>query len=428
MRPLTPDDFARQLPELARSRVCAGLSGGADSVVLLHLLAGLRDRLGFSLSAVHVHHGLSADADGWLAFCREYCARLDVPFAAERVHVDAVGLGVEAAARQARYAVFARQDCDVLALAHHQDDQVETFWLAALRGGGIRALSAMPAERVWQGKRIIRPLLAFSRAQVEAYAAAHNLAFVEDASNRDPALLRNWLRHTLLPEIAFRLPESRAHILAAVAALQEERALLDETTAADWAHIHQNGRFSRCLWRELSPLRRRQMLLQFAKAHALGTPAKRSLADFARVLDQARQAAEWKLPQGRAVLYRETLFPVPDTLPARFAWVQNPFSGSLKAIAEAAGLSWRNTSGNHTPPFSGCLRAARKSDFIAIRNGRKNVFRLLQEHGVAPFARGWWAVAVDETGACLAVANIRSDAKLRGALLHSPELAAFQAA
>ena len=71
MRPLTPDNFARQLPELARSRVCAGLSGGADSVVLLHLLAGLRDRLGFSLSAVHVHHGLSADADGWLAFCRD---------------------------------------------------------------------------------------------------------------------------------------------------------------------------------------------------------------------------------------------------------------------------------------------------------------------------------------------------------------------
>ena len=127
---------------------------------------------------------------------------------AERVRVNPKGQGIEAAARAARYAVFAAQPCDAIALAHHQDDQIETFFLAALRGGGIRALSTMPSSRVWQGKTLLRPLLAYSRAEIEAYATAHNLAHVNDSSNQDPSLLRNWLRHQMLPQLVFRLPHA----------------------------------------------------------------------------------------------------------------------------------------------------------------------------------------------------------------------------
>ena len=137
--------FAAQVPDLRGKRICVGLSGGADSVVLLHVLAALRDTFGLAdLSAVHVHHGLNAAADDWQRFCRDYAQRLGVGFSAARVQVDARKLGVEAAARTARYAVFAEQNADFVALAHHRDDQIETFFLAALRGGGLRALSAMP--------------------------------------------------------------------------------------------------------------------------------------------------------------------------------------------------------------------------------------------------------------------------------------------
>ena len=129
--PLTPQAITPHIP--AHQRICLALSGGVDSIVLLHLLAGLRASHPFTLSAVHVHHGLNPDADQWLDFCREACIRLSVPFAAERVRVRPKGQGIEAAARAARYAVFAAQPCDAIALAHHQDDQIETFFPAQPR-------------------------------------------------------------------------------------------------------------------------------------------------------------------------------------------------------------------------------------------------------------------------------------------------------
>ncbi len=173
-------------------RIEAGLSGGLDSVVLLHALAALQQRFGFALTAVHVHHGLSDQADEWADFCRSLCRRLNVPLRVEKVTVaEESRLGIEAEARKQRYRVFSDGCCDVLALAHHQDDQVETFMLAALRGGGLRALSAMPGRRALNGQiQVWRPLLAESRETLESYAAEHGLAYVEDGSNRNTEFLR----------------------------------------------------------------------------------------------------------------------------------------------------------------------------------------------------------------------------------------------
>ena len=423
--PLTPQAIAPHIP--AHQHICLALSGGVDSMVLLHLLASLRTSHPFTLSAIHVHHGLNPDADQWLDFCRAACAQLNVPFAAERVRVEPKGQGIEAAARAARYAVFAAQPCDAIALAHHQDDQIETFFLAALRGGGIRALAAMPSRRVWQGKTLLRPLLAYSRAEIEAYAAAHGLAHVNDSSNQDPGLLRNWLRHQMLPQLVFRLPHAAAHIQTTIATLQDEHALLNEIIAEDWQRIHTpDNQFSRPAWQQLSPLRRRQMLHRFAHAHALGTPSKRSLADFARVLNQAAHSATWQLPRGKALLHRQILFPLPNRAFNSLAW-QQPQIGSLKTLAQQAGLTWQP----ETPAvrtLSGCLRCANKHDRIAIASGHKNVFQLLQEHGVPPELRHHWAIIANSQNRCIAVANLRSDVCLQGAMLHSAWLAQYQAA
>ena len=130
--------------DLKGSRVAVGLSGGLDSVVLLHLLNGLQERHGFTLLALHVHHGLSANADAWGTFCRRQCRSLGIPFRASKVKVAKARAGLEAAARAARYEAFRRLDCEVLALAHHLDDQAETVLMNLLRGAGVRGASGMP--------------------------------------------------------------------------------------------------------------------------------------------------------------------------------------------------------------------------------------------------------------------------------------------
>jgi len=190
-------------------RVAVGLSGGLDSVVLLHLLRGLRRRAGFRLGAIHVHHGLSAHADEWARFCRALCRRWRVPLAVRKVRVRRGGRGLEAAAREARRGVFERHPAEVIALAHHLDDQAETVLLHLLRGAGLRGARGMSAVGTLGEKILWRPLLAVPRASIESYARAHALQWVQDESNADDSLTRNFLRLHVGPLIETRFPRWR---------------------------------------------------------------------------------------------------------------------------------------------------------------------------------------------------------------------------
>lgn len=191
---------------LRGKRLAVGFSGGVDSVVLLHLLRGLAPRHGFRLSAVHVHHGLSPNADDWARFCRKLCRDWDVPLTVRRVGVQKKGRGLEAAAREARRAAFAGLPVHAIALAHHLDDQAETVLLNLLRGAGPRGAAAMPAAGRLGDKHLLRPLLQVPRTQILAYARAHHLGWIEDESNRDTALARNFLRLRVGPLLAQRFP------------------------------------------------------------------------------------------------------------------------------------------------------------------------------------------------------------------------------
>lgn len=396
--------------DLAGKRVCVALSGGVDSVVLLHMLNRLQAQIGIEkLSALHIHHGLSADADDWVAFCRRFCADSGVPFAYEKVVVRPDGSGIEAAARQARYAAFARLDVDALALAHHADDQVETFFLAALRGGGLRALAGMPCVRTMPsaGGRMVlkRPLLGFTRKEIEAYAAACGLPYVQDGSNSDTDLLRNWLRCGWLPQLDGRLPEYRKQIGAVVALLQDELAFLQEAANADWQAVHSRGRFMRDLWLGLSEVRRCALLADFARRHGLGVPSRRSVADFARVLAEA-DSAQWTLPKGCAQLYGGVLFAWKESFAEQWLWTRDGgCSGSLKELMRQTGVVWHEKADK---PEIYCVRAAVGSDVLDLDYGRKPVFKLLQEYKVPPFMRALWPVWLDGSGRCLAVVNIRA--------------------
>ena len=171
-------------------RLWLGYSGGLDSTVLLHLLV----RLGSEVTALHVHHGLSARADHWLAHCQAQADRLGVPFQALRVQVDRRDGGMEQGARTARYRAFAEVMApgDQLLLAHHGDDQAETLLLRLMRGAGPRGLAAMAESRaLGEGKSILRPLLKVPRAELEAYAHTEGLEWIEDDSNADLSIDRN---------------------------------------------------------------------------------------------------------------------------------------------------------------------------------------------------------------------------------------------
>lgn len=407
--------FAAPLAAWRGKRVCVGFSGGMDSVVLLHLLVQQRARLGLAaLSAVHVHHGLQPAADAWPDFCAALCAQWQVDFVCERVKVLPQGLGLEAAARQARYAAFVRQAADIVALAHHADDQAETFLLAALRGGGVRALAVMPMVRpldTAQAGELWRPLLPFARERLAAYAAANGLSWVEDPSNQDVSLLRNRIRHQLWPQVQAQVPQAAAHIQAAVALLQDEKQIVEEAAAADWAWVHQAGGFDCARWRSLTPPRRRQLLRLFAEHHGLGAPRRAALLDFDRVLAAGAVSGEWRLPQGRAVVYRNRLFARPNGWERQWLWLgDTPPSGSLKAAGEACGLLWQPARcglSEQVLAAAGRIRAARADDVLPLAGGgHKPVYKYLQEYGVPPFMRKLWPVAADADDCCVAAVNL----------------------
>jgi len=261
--------------------LCVGLSGGCDSVVLLHLLSclGLDERL----SAIHVNHGLSPNADAWAAFCAECCGRLEIPLEIVRVAVDArSGLGLEAAARAARYAAFADCAADCLALAHHRGDQAETLLFNLLRGAGVAGAAAMPPERQLRRQRLVRPLLSVSRADLEDYARQHGLHWIDDESNGDLSFSRNFLRHRVLPGLSERFPSAEHALAQAAAHFGEADELLAQLAAEDWLRCADGEAASlRCL-RRLSLVRLKNLLRYRLRALGWRVPAANRLDEFAR--------------------------------------------------------------------------------------------------------------------------------------------------
>lgn len=210
-------------------------SGGLDSTVLLHLLVHLAKTQSLpALSAIHVHHGLQVAADAWPQHCQSVCDALGVPLQIVRVKVKA-GASLEQAAREARYAAFSDVILadDLLLTGQHRDDQAETLLFRLLRGAGVRGLSGMPTQRPLGQGKLVRPLLDITRAELEAYAQAHQLRWIEDPSNQDRQFSRNYLRHQVMPVLSGRWPQAQASMARSAAHLREAQGLLDELAQID---------------------------------------------------------------------------------------------------------------------------------------------------------------------------------------------------
>ncbi len=386
-------------PRLARGRrVCVALSGGVDSVVLLHALSRLRAAgLGCELSALHVDHGLSPHAGAWVDFCQDLCQRLDVALAIARVQVpQGSGEGIEAAARQQRQAVFARCLADWLALAQQRDDQAETVLFRLLRGAGVRGAAGMPDERSQAaGPRLIRPLLGVSRATIAAYAAEQALSWVEDESNADLRLRRNHLRHEVLPRIAQQFPAAAQALARAAGHFAEAAQLLDELAAIDRSLVvGAHGRIDLRRFNLLSAARARNLLRCELLVAGMRAPETRWLDEALRQLASADASSATCVGtvDGELHVYRDEIHvvrqrpPVP-TVPlawrgeAELAWGADRlcFAGVTDG-----GVSRRLLAGDAV-----CLRTRRGGEALQPdpRRPRRSLRKLFQDAGVPPWER-----------------------------------------
>lgn len=350
------------LAPLRGKRLAVGLSGGVDSVVLLHVLHGLAPQIGYKLSAVHVNHGLSPNADDWQEFCRVLCLELSVPFGAVKVNVKKGPLGLEAAARAARRAALSGIRTAAVALAHHLDDQAETVLFNLLRGTGLVGASGMPAQGRLGGKLLLRPLLGVPRAAIRAYAAEYRLGWIEDESNTDESLTRNFIRRRVGPLLETRFPRWRENL--ARAARHFAGAELDA----------------------------QRLLRAYLKEHGLRAPSE------AKLLEMLKQLAS---PSGAVAhdgtvfrTYRKSLFPV-----------------KTKALSTFKPQTWNGETRLRLPALGGELRFKRvrgsgiardrikgKRLQVRLRSGgerlkpdarrpSRTLKNLFQEAGVPPWER-----------------------------------------
>lgn len=229
---------------MAHSVVAVAVSGGLDSMALLHACCAQASPLGLEVVALHVHHGLHVQADAWLGHVVSCCQQWRQT-RGWRVRVCSVrltgapkaGESVEAWARAGRYralAELARQaQADLILLAHHRRDQAETFLIQALRGSGPAGLASMPIWSSDHELRWARPWLDRSRDEIQAYACAHDLQWVDDPSNEDTRFVRNRWRHELMPGLLRHFPQAEVALTHAAQRAAEADACLRELAVLD---------------------------------------------------------------------------------------------------------------------------------------------------------------------------------------------------
>ena len=373
------------------------LSGGLDSVVLLHAMVAIRTDLDLPLRAVHVDHGLHPASSEWSAHCRDLCRELDVPLVQLRVDVPRrTRASPEELAREARYRAISGilRHREMLLLAQHGDDQAETFLLQLLRGAGVEGLAAMPRVRSWQCGWMARPLLGFTRAELEQWAGARGLSWIEDPSNLDTGIARNYLRHQVLPLLRRRWPalagtigRSAAHCAEAAEILREvAEADLEKSCPSPW-------QLSLPALQQLSRARQRNLLRHWLRSRGVPVPSRKVLES---ILEQGSMASGEAAPHlrwkgGEIRRYRDRLYLFPGALPEfpgdlRLSWSGNGALslpeglGSLSLVGERPG--WFPWSGVEVI-FRGEGARCRPSG----RQGTRSFKKYCQEFGIPPWLR-----------------------------------------
>jgi tRNA(Ile)-lysidine synthase len=396
------DILVRYLQSLtAMPHYWVAYSGGVDSHALLHALAELRDTLPGEIGAVHVNHGLQDAAADWAAHCETVCRELDVPLVGLTVDGRAgTGDSPEAAARAARYAALASwlPAGHALLTAQHRDDQAETLLLQLLRGSGVRGLAAMPAVAELGAGLLLRPLLDFSRHDLQTYAGRHRLQWMEDPSNEDTGLDRNYLRHRIIPELRRRWPAVAQTLARSARHCAEAARVLEEVALEDVKVLRDPGGDTLDLdgLQRLSAERRRNALRYWLQERCGASPStavlSRILHDIPASRPDACPSVRWGDFEIRR--YRDRLYLLR----------QVPAQGQVQR------LSWSASGTLELPGAGGTLRAARTTGRglraaavsgpveVSFRQGGERcrpagrpqhhtLKKLFQERGIPPWER-----------------------------------------
>ncbi|MDI9240503.1 tRNA lysidine(34) synthetase TilS [Lysobacter sp. LF1] len=409
MIPPPPAPLLHALHDRPAAPLCVGFSGGLDSTTLLHLLA-VHGREG-GLRAIHVHHGLHADADAWTQHCERVCTTLNVPLMVVRVGVVRDGRGLEAAAREARHAAFESTllPGEVLALAHHRDDQAETFLLRALRASGPDGLAAMRRWREFGPGHLWRPLLDTAREDLLAYAHAHGLAWIDDPSNEDEGLDRNFLRHRVLPLLRERWPQAEATLARSAVLCAQAHELLADEDAHAFARVATADPqcLSRTRLRSLPTMRRARVIRHWIASLGLPPLPANGIERIEGELLDAREDAEALFQWHGAVVrsWRDLLWAggLQPALPGdwRVEW-----DGTTPLGLPHGG--WLHLEG--APHFDRPLIAhARRGGERIVLPGRAHSHTLkhvLQDLGVPPWERERLPLLSDTDGDVLAIGDL----------------------
>lgn len=263
--------------------ICVALSGGVDSIVLLHILHEANKYHRFELTSMHVNHNLSPHARNWATFCQRLCDRLNVPLQVVNVNIKKNGgESLENQMRIARYKELANTTAKVIALAHHQNDQIETTLSQLLRGSSLHNIASMKTISQKNNKLLWRPLLNINRSQIEGYAKENGLNYVTDESNFDTKFLRNFIRHKVLPLLNKWDANIATKLLNFNRQLQDLLMLTDQIGQNDCKFCRVSHK---CLdvekFRQLSAIRQLNLLTIFIQNHKLPLPSNKQIKEFA---------------------------------------------------------------------------------------------------------------------------------------------------
>jgi tRNA(Ile)-lysidine synthase len=344
--------------------IAVALSGGLDSMVLLRLAHAYAREHGLALSAFHVHHGLSPNADAWRAHCEHACADLGVAFDARVVSVVKGKSGVEAAARKQRYAALGEMcrahGVGLLLTAHHLDDQAETVLLQLLRGSGPAGLSGMDAANraptlLGDAHLVMaRPLLQAARAALEAYAREQGVAWVEDESNSDPRYARNALRHQVMPALALAFPGFQQRVARSSMHAQSALRVLTEVADQDLDHCLDGDAVDLSKLRSLSPDRINNLLRHWFSKKSLAMPSTAWMDEMIVQLFEARADAQLLVshPDCHVRRHRDRLYLVPK-LPDLAGMRDPDDEGIIEKHAQA--FRWNGEAALAFPDYGGVL-------------------------------------------------------------------------
>lgn len=377
----------QQLPDMKSlgNRWWVGFSGGLDSSVLLHLLKSAYPDL--ALTAIHVNHQISPNANDWQQHCEKLCQQWGVKLIVEKVSVENQGYGIEDAARSARYAAFKKHllPNDYLLTAHHADDQAETLLLRLLRGTGSRGLSGIAAERMFDQQhniRLLRPLLPLTRDELLIYAHQHQLQWIEDESNFSEEYDRNYLRLQVMPLLQSRWPKFQVKWNQTAQLCTETETLLTEMAIADLQVMDLRDErigksISRQLFSRLSIPRQHNLLRYWLSIQGYSVPEQQHWLQIRSQIFSEKTDSSINLQWGNVSLrvYQDKIFALPLVLPELTLHM-------TECIAESAILLRADLPDIHIKTRNGGERCR-----PAGRNHSQTLKKCLQEFGLEPWLR-----------------------------------------